>query len=65
MKELAGCKAEVVFVHLNHTNPLLAKDSPERASVLAAGFKVIASSGAVLDFLCPFDEVHGSRRCIF
>ena len=41
MKELAGCKAEVVLVHLNHTNPLFVVGSPERAQAEAAGFKVI------------------------
>lgn len=40
MKELAGCKADVVLIHLNHTNPLFAMDSPERAQALAAGFAV-------------------------
>lgn len=40
MAELIGCKAEVVLIHLNHTNPLLTADSPERAKALAAGFKV-------------------------
>ncbi|CAN0270332.1 unnamed protein product, partial [Hapterophycus canaliculatus] len=40
MAELAGCRAEVVFIHLNHTNPLITADSPERARAIAAGFKV-------------------------
>ena len=40
VKELEGCAAEVVLTHLNHTNPLLSKDSNERAMVLAKGFKV-------------------------
>lgn len=40
MKELTGCKAEVVLVHLNHTNPLFVMGSPERAQAEAAGFKV-------------------------
>ncbi|CAM9296468.1 unnamed protein product, partial [Laminaria digitata] len=40
MKELAGCKAEVVLVHLNHTNPLFVVDSPERTQAETAGFKV-------------------------
>ncbi|CAM9411813.1 unnamed protein product [Scytosiphon promiscuus] len=40
MAELAGCKAEVVLIHLNHTNPLVTAESPERAQALAAGFKV-------------------------
>lgn len=44
MKELAGCKADVVLIHLNHTNPLLTFDSPERAEALAAGFKVSSYS---------------------
>ncbi|CAN0000015.1 unnamed protein product [Ectocarpus sp. 12 AP-2014] len=40
MAQLAGCKAEVVLIHLNHTNPLLTADSPERAQAVAAGYKV-------------------------
>lgn len=40
MSILAGSKAEVVLIHLNHTNPLLAVDSPERAEAIASGFKV-------------------------
>lgn len=43
MKELAGCKAEVILVHLNHTNPLFVVDSPERAEAEAVGFKVICT----------------------
>lgn len=43
MAELAGCRAEVVLVHLNHTNPLITADSPERAQAVAAGFKVSPS----------------------
>ncbi|CAM9770207.1 unnamed protein product [Ectocarpus sp. 4 AP-2014] len=40
MAQLSGCNAEVVLIHLNHTNPLLTADSPERAQAVAAGYKV-------------------------
>ncbi len=33
-------KAKVHFIHFNHTNPLLRKDSPQTKKVLANGFKV-------------------------
>lgn len=36
----AGERAKVVFVHLNHTNPLLAAGSPAAAKVAAAGARV-------------------------
>lgn len=51
MAELVGCKAEVILIHLNHTNPLLTADSPERAKALAAGFKV--SSGCSVSTSFP------------
>lgn len=51
MAELLGCKAEVVLIHLNHTNPLLTADSPERAKALAAGFKV--TLGCLADTSSP------------
>jgi len=41
-------KSKVRFIHMNHTNPLLRKASPEREAVLAAGFG-IARPGEVLD----------------
>ncbi|CAM9338723.1 unnamed protein product [Discosporangium mesarthrocarpum] len=40
VKRLEGSHAEVVLIHLNHTNPLLTRDSEERAHVQRAGFKV-------------------------
>ncbi|MGI4832037.1 MAG: MBL fold metallo-hydrolase [Janthinobacterium lividum] len=33
-------RAKVYFIHFNHTNPLLAPDSPERREVLRQGFHV-------------------------
>lgn len=40
MRILAGCSAEVVLIHFNHTNPLISADSAQRAEAIAAGFKV-------------------------
>lgn len=40
VKVLADCGTEVVLTHFNHTNPILSKESLERAAVLAKGFKV-------------------------
>lgn len=53
MKELAGCKAEVVLVHLNHTNPLFVVDSPERERAAAAGFKVSSTSCSQMRGVTP------------
>jgi pyrroloquinoline quinone biosynthesis protein B len=36
----AAERAKVYFIHLNHTNPLLNPDSPERREVQRLGFKV-------------------------
>lgn len=33
-------KAKIHFIHMNHTNPLLQADSPERTDVIAAGYQV-------------------------
>ncbi|MGI4744307.1 MAG: MBL fold metallo-hydrolase [Janthinobacterium lividum] len=33
-------RAKVYFIHFNHTNPLLNRDSPERREVLRQGFRV-------------------------
>jgi pyrroloquinoline quinone biosynthesis protein B len=33
-------RSKVQFIHLNHTNPLLVKDSPERNLVLAKGYGI-------------------------
>lgn len=33
-------KSRVIFIHMNHTNPLLVEDSPQRAAVEQAGFRV-------------------------
>jgi len=41
-------RAKVYFIHLNHTNPLLNPDSPERREVLRLGFKV-AEEGLELE----------------
>ena len=38
--------AQVFFTHLNHTNPVLRKDSPERAAVENRGFHIL-DEGAV------------------
>ncbi|MCB0026241.1 MAG: hypothetical protein KDD91_24590, partial [Caldilinea sp.] len=40
---LAGQAARVVFVHMNHSNPLLDPASAERRSVEDAGFSVGAT----------------------
>ncbi len=40
-------KRKVIFIHLNHTNPLLDSSSPESLAVTDAGFNV-ASEGLVL-----------------
>ena len=32
-------RARVIFIHMNHTNPLLIEDSPERAEVEKRGFR--------------------------
>lgn len=39
VERLRGVKAEVNLIHLNHTNPLL-RDTPQRAWLVAQGFKV-------------------------
>ncbi len=33
-------KGKVHFIHMNHTNPMLRPDSPERQSVLDRGFRI-------------------------
>jgi pyrroloquinoline quinone biosynthesis protein B len=43
----ASEKAKVIFIHFNHTNPLLNKKSRERQEVLKKGFR-IANEGMVL-----------------
>lgn len=43
-------KSKVRFIHMNHTNPLLQRASPEREAVLAAGFG-IARPGEVVDLV--------------
>ncbi|GAA4496264.1 pyrroloquinoline quinone biosynthesis protein PqqB [Hymenobacter ginsengisoli] len=40
-------RAKVYFIHFNHTNPLLQRDSPERRAVLRQGFH-IADEGLAL-----------------
>jgi len=41
-------KARVIFIHMNHTNPLLVEGSPEQAEVVRRGFKY-AREGMRLD----------------
>lgn len=41
-------KAKVIFIHFNHTNPLIRKDSRERREVERKGFRV-ADEGMILD----------------
>jgi pyrroloquinoline quinone biosynthesis protein B len=38
--KLADLKAAKTFIHINNTNPILQPDSPERATVLAAGWTI-------------------------
>jgi pyrroloquinoline quinone biosynthesis protein B len=45
-------KAKVHFIHFNHTNPLLFKDSPEYSEVLEQGFQV-AHDGQLIGFNQP------------
>ena len=40
-------RGKVRFIHINHTNPLLRNDSPERKRVLEAGLGV-AEQGQIL-----------------
>lgn len=40
-------KAKVIFIHFNHTNPLIRKNNPQRREVLQEGFKV-AHEGLIL-----------------
>mgnify|MGYP003562948367 FL=1 len=42
--KLADLKTAKTFIHINNTNPILQPDSPERATVLAAGW-IIAQDG--------------------
>lgn len=49
LKDLpAADKAKVIFIHFNHTNPLIRKNSRERREVLRKGFRV-ADEGMILD----------------
>ncbi|MEO6611089.1 MAG: MBL fold metallo-hydrolase [Chitinophagaceae bacterium] len=41
-------KAKIVFIHFNHTNPLLKKESAEKKKVRAEGFKV-AEEGMIIE----------------
>lgn len=41
-QETAGLKNKVYFIHMNHTNPLLDKTSPEAKWVLEQGFHIAA-----------------------
>jgi len=44
----ASEKAKIVFIHFNHTNPLLKKISGEKDKVISAGFGV-AEEGMIID----------------
>ena len=44
----AAEKAKVIFIHFNHTNPLIRKNSRARREVLRKGFR-IADEGMILD----------------
>ncbi|QFT60830.1 Coenzyme PQQ synthesis protein B (plasmid) [Sulfitobacter sp. THAF37] len=44
LERLADIAGRRMYIHINNTNPILQPDSPERASVLAAGWE-IASDG--------------------
>jgi pyrroloquinoline quinone biosynthesis protein B len=49
LKNLSAAeKAKVIFIHFNHTNPLIKKTSAERREVLRKGFRV-ADEGMILD----------------
>lgn len=61
--ELSGVKAEVVLIHLNHTNPLLSAHSPERAEAIAGGFTV--SWRYMLLYLSCTRLLFGSFLCCF
>jgi pyrroloquinoline quinone biosynthesis protein B len=41
-------KANIVFIHFNHTNPLLKKESPEKKKLQSAGFGV-AGEGMIIE----------------
>lgn len=41
-------RARVIFIHMNHTNPLLIDSSPEQAAVEQRGFRY-ASEGLRLE----------------
>ena len=43
----AGRKRQLILTHLNHTNPVLDEDSPERRAVLAAG-AAVAQTGQII-----------------
>jgi pyrroloquinoline quinone biosynthesis protein B len=40
LERLASLPGRRIFIHINNTNPILLKDSPERRQVEAAGFEV-------------------------
>lgn len=44
IERLANIEGRRMYIHINNTNPILQPDSPERASVIAAGWE-IASDG--------------------
>ena len=48
-------KGKVHFIHMNHTNPILRPDSPERQSVFDRGFR-IAQPGQRIMLSVPSDS---------
>jgi pyrroloquinoline quinone biosynthesis protein B len=40
LNRLADLPGRRIFLHINNTNPILVRDSPERRTVEAAGFEV-------------------------
>jgi pyrroloquinoline quinone biosynthesis protein B len=42
IQEILACHAHArrILIHINNTNPILVEDSPERASLAAAGIEV-------------------------
>lgn len=47
LRQARGWKARTVFTHLNHTNPLLRPESPERRALEEKGFRVAEDGDAV------------------
>ena len=41
-------KSEVIFTHLNHSNPVLDPDSPERAEVMRRGYRIAVAGDRIV-----------------